>query len=384
MIYLWVVQFKNTFMQSLRFPFYIKLACALIILIGLGFLVIIGKSVLLPLLFSFLFAILLLKPANFLENKLHFSRAIAAGVAVLLFITSCAAIVYLLGSQISDLSQEWPALKSQLTDLFHNLQMWLQNAFRIKMATQTEYIDTTTHKVLESGGTLIERTVLSISSIVLLLVFVLIYTFFILLYRRHLMRFLVAAFTEKYISIIYDISEQIKYIIRKYITGLFFQMVIVVVLAGLVFWLLGIKYVILLALLVGVLNLIPYVGIFTALLISMLITFATSDGSHALYVGITVICIHLIDSNFLMPKIVGSQVKINPLIVILGVVIGEIMWGIPGMFLSVPYIAIGKVIFDRVDSLNAWGILLGDEEHDTVKEKSFLNRFKKVEKELGD
>ena len=371
-------------MQSIRFPFYIKLACALIILIGLGFLVIVGKTVLLPLLFSFLFAILLLKPANFLENKLHFSRAIAAGVAVLLFIASCAAIVYLLGSQISDLSQEWPALKSQLTDLFHNLQIWLQNAFRIKMATQTEYIDTTTHKVLESGGSLIERTVLSISSIVLLLVFVLIYTFFILLYRRHLMRFVVAAFTEKYISIIYDISEQIKYIIRKYITGLFFQMVIVVVLAGLVFWLLGIKYVILLALLVGVLNLIPYVGIFTALFISVLITFATSDGSHALYVGITVICIHLIDSNFLMPKIVGSQVKINPLIVILGVVVGELMWGIPGMFLSVPYIAIGKVIFDRVDSLNAWGILLGDEEHDTVMEKSFLNRMKKVEKKEGE
>lgn len=375
---------KKTIMQSIRFPFYIKLACALIILIGLGFLVILGKTVLLPLLFSFLFAILLLKPANFLENKLHFPRAIAAAVSVLLFIAVCAAVVYLLGSQISDLSEEWPALKNQLTDLFHNGQIWLQKAFRIKMATQAKYIDTTTDKVLESGSTLIEQTVLSISSIILLLVFFLIYTFFILLYRRHLMRFVVAAFTEKYISIIYDISEQIKYIIRKYITGLFFQMVIVVVLAGLVFWLLGIKYIILLALLVGVLNLIPYVGIFTALFISVLITFATSDGSHALYVGITVICIHLIDSNFLMPKIVGSQVKINPLIVILAVVIGEMIWGIPGMFLSVPYIAIGKVIFDRVDSLNAWGILLGDEEHDTVKEKSFLNRLKKVEKKEGD
>lgn len=371
-------------MQSIRFPFYIKLACALIILIGLGFLVIIGKSVLLPLLFSFLFAILLLKPANFLENKLHFSRAIAAGVAVMLFICACAAIIYLLGSQISDLSQEWPALKSQLADLFHNLQMWLQNAFRIKMATQTEYIDTTTNKVLESGGSLIEQTVLSVTSVILMLVFVLIYTFFILLYRRHLMRFMVAAFTEKYISIIYDIAEQIKYIIRKYITGLFFQMSIVIVLAGLVFWLLGIKYVLLLALLVGVLNLIPYVGIFTALFISVLITFATSGGPHAVYVGIAVIIIHLIDSNFLMPKIVGSQVKINPLIVILGVVIGEMMWGIPGMFLSVPYIAIGKVVFDRVDSLNAWGLLLGDEEHDTMKEKSFLNRIKKVEKKEGE
>ena len=200
--------FKKTIMQTLRFPFYIKLACALIILIGFGFLVIVGKTILLPLVFSFLFAILLLKPANFLENKLRFPRAVAAAVAVLLFIAVCAAVVYLLGSQISDLSQEWPALKSQLTDLFHNGQIWLQKAFRIKMSTQAEYIDTTTSKVLESGGTLIEQTVLSISSIILLLVFFLIYTFFILLYRRHLMRFVVAAFTEKYISIIYDITEQ--------------------------------------------------------------------------------------------------------------------------------------------------------------------------------
>lgn len=371
-------------MQDYRLPFTLKLACTIIILIGFGFLVIIGKSFLLPLLFSFLFAILLLKPANFFENKLHFSRAISAAVSVILFICACALVIYLIGSQTSELSQEWPTLKSQLTELFHNIQIWIQNAFRIKVAAQTKYIDTTTHKVLESGGALIEHTVLSISSIVLLLIFVFIYTFFILLYRRHFMRFVVLAFTEKYISTIYDIGEQIKYIIRNYITGLFFQMVIVVVLAGLSFWLLGIKYVLLLAILVGVLNLIPYVGIFTSLFISVLITFATSGGSHAIYVGITIICIHLIDSNFLMPKIVGSKVKINPMIVILGVVLGEMVWGIPGMFLSVPYIAICKVIFDRVDSLQPWGFLLGEEEQNAIRKKSLLNRFKKAEKDKED
>ena len=376
-IYLYSIKFKKIIMQGYRLPFILKLASTVITFIGLGFLVIIGKSALLPLLFSFLFAILLLNPANFLENKLHFSRAIAAAVSVILFISACALVVYLLASQTSELSQEWPTLKNQLSELFHNLQIWVQNAFRIKVAAQTQYLDTTTHKVLESGGSIIEKTVLSISSIALLLIFVFIYTFFILLYRRHFMRFVVLVFTEKYIATIYDIGEEIKYIIRKYITGLFFQMAIVVVLAGLTFWLLGIKYVLLLALLVGVLNLIPYVGIFASLFISVLITFATSGGSHAIYVGITIICIHLIDSNFLMPKIVGSKVKINPMIVILGVVLGEMVWGIPGMFLSVPYIAIAKVIFDRVDSLNAWGFLLGEEEQSAVKEKSFFNRFKK-------
>jgi putative permease len=367
-------------MKNIVFPFYLKLACILISLIAAGYLAILGKNLLSPLLFALLFALLLLPLANFLQNKLRFSRALASVVSVLIFLFVISVIIYLLSSQIADLSQEWPLLKNQITILFHDMQKWLQQTFHINLQKQTEYIDNTTSKVLNSGGAIVEKTVLSVSSVLLLLVFTLIYTFFILLYRRLLMRFIVSAFTEKYIAVIHDIAEHIKYIIRKYITGLFFQMAIVVSIACIIFWLLGIKYVFLLGLLVGVLNLIPYVGIFTALFISVSITFATLDAKHALYVAVGVICIHLTDSNFLMPKIVGSQVKINPLIIILGVVLGEMIWGIAGMFLSVPYIAMAKVIFDRTEGLQPWGILLGDEENPPQKIKSLINKFKKVRK----
>jgi predicted PurR-regulated permease PerM len=71
---------------------------------------------------------------------------------------------------------------------------------------------------------------------------------------------------------------------------------------------------------------------------------------------------HLIDSNILLPVIVGSKVRINAFMTLLGVVIGEMLWGISGMFLSIPVIAITKIIFDRVESLQAWGMLLGEEE----------------------
>jgi putative permease len=80
-----------------------------------------------------------------------------------------------------------------------------------------------------------------------------------------------------------------------------------------------------------------------------------------------------------MPKIVGSQVRLNPLIVILGVVIGEMIWGIPGMFLAIPYLAIAKVIFDRVPSLQPWGILLGEEEHTPNKIKRMVKKVKNKE-----
>jgi len=193
------------------------------------------------------------------------------------------------------------------------------------------------------------------------------------------MRFIVAAFTEKYVNLIYEIIEHIKHIVRKYITGLFFEMAIVTVIAYIIFWILGIKYIFLLGLLVGVFNVIPYIGIFAALLLSASITFATVDGKHALFVAIAIICIHLFDSNLLMPKVVGAQVKINPLMVILGVIIGEMLFGISGMFLSIPYLAMAKIIFDRVEGLQPWGILFGEEEHPPKKVKRMLHKVKKKE-----
>jgi putative permease len=366
-------------MKPNSLPFYVRLGFVLIILISLGYLAIIGKEVLSPLLFSFLFAILLLPLSNFLENRLHWPRSAAAIVSVLIFVSAISFIIYIIGMEVTGLSTEWPLLKAQLTTLMHNLQLWVQRAFHLNMQKQTAYIDNITQDAMNSSASLISRTVFSLSAIILLVVFMLIYTLFLLLYRRLLMRFIVTVFTERYISIIYDITAQIKFIIRKYISGLFFEMAIVTVVACSIFALLGIKYIFLLGLLVGVLNLIPYVGIFTALLISAAITFATSDGQHAVYVAIAIIGIHLFDSNFLMPKIVGSQVRLNPLIVILGVVIGEMIWGIPGMFLAIPYLAIAKVIFDRVPSLQPWGILLGEEEHTPNKIKRMVKKVKNKE-----
>lgn len=361
-------------------PFYLKLACLLIILIAGGFLAIIGKTVLAPLLFALLFALLLLPLSNFFENKLKFPRALAGIVSVIIFLIGVSIVIYSLSSQMANLTKEWPLLKAQIGSLFQNLQTWFETTFNVNIHKQTEYIDKTTSKVLSSSGSIIEQTVVSISTLLLLLIFTLIYTFFILFYRRHLMSFIVAAFTEQHLSVIYEISEEIKSIVRKYITGLFFEMAILVALSSLVFWLIGIKYVFLLALLVGVLNLIPYLGIYTALFIGICITFATSDPHHALYLAIAVIGIHLVDSNFLMPKIVGSQIRINPLIIILGVVVGEMIWGIPGMFLSVPYLAMAKIIFDRVEGMKAWGILLGEEEEPSRKIKIKFGKSKKKSK----
>lgn len=356
-----------------------RLALVLFSLIALGYLFIIGERILTPLLFSFLFAVLLLPLANFLENRARLSRGGASIISVILFITVISLIFYLLGSQLSSLSSEWPTLKNQLGDLFTNVQKWVMTTFHVDVQKQLAYINNATKGLLDSSTAILGETVLSVSSLFLFIIFILIYTFFLLYYRRLLVRFVTVAFTEKYAAVIADIISEIKSIIRGYIVGLFIEMAIVATIAIVIFLLLGIKYVFLLGLMIGIFNVIPYVGIFTALFISALVTFATTDGRHALFVALAVVGIHLVDSNFLMPRIVGSHVKINPLIVVLGVVAGEMFWGIPGMFLAVPYLAIAKVIFDRVDGLKAWGILFGEEEKTPAKTKQ-LQRWMKEKK----
>ncbi len=151
------------------------------------------------------------------------------------------------------------------------------------------------------------------------------------------------------------------------------------------FWALGIKYALLLGLITGLFNIIPYIGIFTAMLISVLITFATAAAAgKVLLVVITLVITHLVDSNILLPAIVGSKVKINPLITVLGVVLGEMIWGVSGMFLSIPVIAVLKIIFDRIESLKPWGILLGEEDKTIQSKKDSRRKWNPLQLSLKD
>jgi predicted PurR-regulated permease PerM len=344
-------------------PFYVKSATVLISLIALGYLSVEGKEILCPLIFALLFSILLLPLAVFFEKKLHMHRSGAAGFAVILFILVIALIFYFIGSQISDLSKDWPMFKHQLNDLKSNAEDWIDWRFDINRQKQMSYVDTAASHILSSGTVMLSATVLSLSSLLLFTVFTLIYTFFLLLYRTHIVKFLIAVFKEEHSVTVYDILEQIQYIVRKYILGILLEMFIVSSICCIVLLILGVKYAILLGLITGLFNIIPYIGIFTAMLLSVIITFATAAGTTKIaLVIITFVVIHLIDSNVLLPFIVGVRVRINALITILGVIIGEMLWGIPGMFLSLPVIAIIKIIFDRVDSLKPWGLLLGEEE----------------------
>lgn len=348
-------------------PFYTKLAHILISMICLFYLAIIGETVLAPLLFALLFALLLLPFANFLERKWKIPRSLSSLFVLLTLIIIISGTFVLLLSQLSELTNDLPAFKEQIMVATTEIQTWIYNTFHINSKDQLGYLDTITTEALSKGTGLLGSTLLSVSSIILFFVFIFLYTFFILLHRRLLLKFIVSLFKDEHTVVVHDVVAQIQYIVKKYITGIFLQMLIVSALSCIAFEIIGIKYAFLLGIITGTFNVIPYIGILTALLLTLLITFATMGSTDVFLVLISGIVIHIIDGNYIMPKIVGSKVKINTLVALLGLVVGEMVWGIKGMFLSIPVIAIIKVIFDKVDGLKSWGMVLGEEHtHEVV------------------
>jgi len=364
-----------------RLPFYTKLACVLFSLFALGTLVILAKDILSPLIFSCLFAILLMPLARFFERRIRLPRGAAAMIAVILLLSVITLILYVIGSQIADLVKDWPAFQAQISRSLWNFRGWVSANFGITRRKQLNVVNSAASKVTSPDAAMLGTTLLSLSSILLFLVFTFIYTFFFLMYRRLILKFLESVFLNENKAKVHEIIEQVQMILRKYITGLLIEMTIIATTVSVTLSVLGVQYAILLGLITGICNLIPYLGIFSAAVISATVTLgAAQNGNLVFYVLVTFLVTHLVDSNVILPFIVGSKVRINALITVLGIVIGEMFWGISGMFLSIPVIAVFKIIFDRVDSLKPWGIILGDEEKPQNKLATRLKvKNKKIE-----
>ena len=122
--------------------------------------------------------------------------------------------------------------------------------------------------------------------------------------------------------------------------------IVVGVLTSIAMSILGVKYAVLLGFMIGLFNLIPYIGAIIAVVISVIITIFTGGMGQAIWTLIVVTILQQIDANIINPKIVGNSLKISPILVILAVTVGGAYFGIMGMFLAVPIIAVIKVIIE--------------------------------------
>ena len=361
--------------NSLKFPFYAKASLLLIGLYVLVNMLYIAQSIIVPIVFSVIIAIVLHPVVNFFV-RFKINRVIAIVITISITTLFIAAFCVFLFSQASQFSDSWPKLVEKFTGVLNDTTKWVSGYFDINPRKIQAWITNTKGEILHISNAAIGQTIINVGTGVMILFLVPVYVFIILYYHRLLIEFIHRVFgssDQKQVSVI--VSET-KTVIQRYLVGLVIEAVMVAALNSAALLILGIDYAILLGIIGALLNVIPYIGGLVAVALPMMIALATkSTAWYAVYVLVIYYIIQLIDNNYIVPIIVASKVKINALFSIIVVFAGNALWGIPGMFLSIPLLAIIKLIFDHIEPLKPWGFLLGDTMPPLLKIKPI---FKKI------
>ena len=348
--------------ETAKYPFFIRLAAILLCLIGLFVILYYGEDIIFPILLSLLFAIILRPIVTFLIKRLRFPYFIAVVFTIVFFVVIFLGVFYFISLQITDMVNDWEKIKSNFYYHIEHFQQLIRDNFHLSNIEQKEIIGKAAKNSLKSGNEIVGITINSFSDIVLNLTLIPIYTFLFLLYQNHFITFFTKLYKPQNHKKLREILFEIKTAVQSYVVGLIFEMVAVSFLTSIGLYLIGVEYFILLGIITGILNLIPYIGILFAGILSIVVSLSGStDLSIALGVIVVNLIVQFIDNNILIPMFVNSKVQINAFASIIGIIIGNVLGGITGMFLAIPIIAIIKVIFDRIDYLEPWGYLLGDD-----------------------
>jgi len=344
--------------NSFKMPFYARSALIFISIFAFVFVLHIGREIIVPILYATILAIVLNPMANFLINK-KVNRVIAISGVVLLATFIVIVALYLISSNIAQFSESYPQLKAKYNATSTELIRWVSNTFNIRQYNINLWIKETKSDAIsdfEIGESLTEIGSLSVT-IVLLPV----YLFMILFYKPLLLEFARRLFRSEHRDAVEEVLSDTKQIIQTYLVGLSFELFIMAILNSVGLLLLGIEYAIILGILGAILNIIPYVGGVVATALAMTVAFVTKDSiTYPILVLLIYVFIQFVDNNYIVPIVVASRVKINALISIVVVLIGGALWGVSGMFLSIPLTAVLKVVFDHIESLKPWGFLLGN------------------------
>ncbi len=346
--------------KSLHLPFYAKASLIIIGLVALFFVLYIAQAIILPIIFSIIIAIVLHPGVSFLV-RLRFNRVLAITIVLLLGIVTIMSIGTFLFAQLSRFGESLPLLVERFNYFFENTITWTSNYFDLTPQSIHEWILNNRDEMMDKGSQTIGNTIVSVGNGLVVVFLIPVYVFMILVYQPLIIEFLKRLFGEGNRLEVSVIINQIKILIQSYLTGLMIEVVIIATLYTIGLSILGIEYALVLAIIGALLNVIPYLGAIIAAIMPMMIALVTKSSLWGVLLVLAMyVFIQFIDNNYLVPKIVASKVKINALVSIVVVIGFGALWGIPGMFISIPITAIAKLIFDHINPLKPWGFLLGD------------------------
>jgi predicted PurR-regulated permease PerM len=338
-----------------KYPFYLRSTVILFGLILCSYALANLRGILIPFSFALFLAVLL----NPLVDRLEIWKVPRVGailLALVIAIVVIAGVWYFLATQMMHFTDQLPALEKKTNQLVSQLQQDLSS--KIPLEKQNQYITEAKAGVKPLLGQLLGSVFGTLTTVFLLPV----YTFLMIYYKTLMLNFLYDIFAEENAREVSTVLRQVKGAIQSYMYGLLIEGLIVAALNTLALMILGVQYAVLLGILGAILNVLPFIGGVIAIALPVVVATITKDGfSTQIWIIVSYIIIQFLDNHFLIPYIVSAKVRINALISIVAVLLGGAVWGFAGMFLSIPFIGVLKIIFDRIPEMKPWGRLLGDE-----------------------
>lgn len=327
----------------------------------LGWAIYIGRGIITPIIMAFFLSIIALPALRWLRGR-GLPEGLSISLSLLMLIIVLALLIWFLSSQISTLLADFPQIRANVETHLNTLSEWIGQKFGISAIRQAQMISEYNDRLLAWATGMAGGVAASVSSMVVFIGLLPIYIFLMLYYKNLLLRFVFLWFPKENHEKVEESMRETEIIIKSYLAGLLIQITYMTILLGGILLIIGIKHAILIGVIFALLNLIPYVGALIGNIIAVLLTISSTTEVWPIFTVLgTIAVVQFLDNNILMPRIVGSKVKINALATIIGVIVGGALAGIIGMFLSLPVIAVLKIIFDRSNTMKQWGVLLGDE-----------------------
>ena len=340
---------------------------------GLSF----ADSVLVPFFFGILLAMLLRPVADWLEQWMN--RGISSMLSVLLFFVIATGLFILFINQLGFFVDDVPQLQEQLVTYLRKIQQFIENQLGIPYEEQVQYIENNSREFSESAESLVQDLVAELMSLLIGFLVVLIYIFLLLLNRSKYSRIINIVVPERNQQTTKNVTEQVSRVASKYLWGRIKVMSVLAVLYVILFLTFDLKYLILLTVVGTIITVIPYVGPFISGLLPIIVVILTGYSVTEIIVfTLFIIIIQLIESYVLEPIILGGEVNLSPLAIILIVIIGNAIWGIAGMIIFVPLLAMLKIYFDNVPHLQPYGELIGSNKENSQGSPDWLRKIKSV------
>ena len=350
-----------------KLPFVAKLALALLSVTILVYWLVVLQDILVPVLIAMILSMSIFPLANWLENK-GLGRVWAVTITLILFTAVAVGIIWLASTQIANFGEMIPQLEKRILEWFNQVQRWGENTFHVAKQAQITQLKKYGTGMLSSGGTLFTTALSTTGSVLGNLSLIPIYMFFFLYYRDFFKLFFYKVFKNVSRRRVDTVLTKIYEVVHSYLTGLITVTLIVGTLNTIGLLVLGIDYAVFFGFLAAALLVIPFVGILIGSILPIIIALITKDSPmYAVGVAGVFVFVQFLEGNFITPQIVGSKVSINGLVAIIALLLGSALWGLAGMALSLPTVAILKVVFDAVPELKPYAYVLGEPDHERLQ-----------------